>query len=112
MHCRFKEISEAVGVGYHHIPQFLEVRFRYVPKLARYMEDNDKPLFSYYSELAKEFKDGTRKEISETETLILEHFLGNYIHVRLQNKFILAACNHIIQFIDYFEARDVRVHKR
>lgn len=94
---RFKDINEYLGVEYHHVPKFLDVRFRVVMKLASYMEDNDAPLYAYYTELAKEYKSG-KTELSETETLILEHYLGNYIQVRLQNKFLLAVCKDIIEF--------------
>ena len=44
--------------------------------------------------------------------MILDFYLGNYISVRLQNKFIMAVCKPIIDFIDFFESRDIRVHYR
>ena len=64
----------------------------------------------YYKALAKEFKAG--KDLSETEVLILEIYLKQYILVRLVNKFLVSMARIFIQFIDFFEAREVGVQHR
>ena len=108
---RFRDINEYLGQEYRHVPRFVDVRFRVVMTLVDYLEDNDTSLHAYYTEVADEYKKGDR-ELSESETLILEHYLGNYILVRLQNKFLKASCKEIINFIDFFESRSIRVHQR
>ena len=106
----FKEVCSELGYEHRHTPKFFEVRFRYVVLLAGYMEDNDRPLYVYYKALAEEFKEG--KELSETEVLILRIYLKDYILVRLVNKFLVSVGKSFVQFIDFFEAREVRVQYR
>ena len=50
-----------------------------------------------------------RIKLSETENKIIQIFLDKYILVRLTVKFLKAVCKPLIAFIDYFEARKVRV---
>ena len=50
----FKEVGAELGVIVKQVPRFLDVRFRYVPLLAKYMEDNDRSLYVYYNEVQKE----------------------------------------------------------
>ena len=47
----FKEINEDLGLIFKHVPRFVDVCFRYVPLLAKYMTENDRPLYIYYKEL-------------------------------------------------------------
>ena len=64
----------------------------------------------YYKALADEFKAG--KDLSETEVLILKIYLKQYILVRLVNKFLVSVGRSCIKFIDFFEAREIRVQHR
>ena len=91
----FKDVNEAVGLDYHHVPKFKEVRFRYIVKLCKYMEDNDRPLYVYYSDLLEKFK-LNQVQLSETEVTILRLYLGDYVNVRLTNMFILSVSKEII----------------
>ena len=72
---------------------------------------NYKALYLYYTQLRQK---GKQKEIkvSETEKMILELYLDNYIKVLLTNKFLVAVCKPFIQFIDFFESREIRVNNR
>ena len=109
-HREFKEMCEELGHVHRHTPKFIEVRFRYVVLLAEYMEQNDRPLYVYYSNLADQFRKG--KELSETEMMILEIYLKNYLMVRLVNKFLVSVGKPFVEFIDFFESREVRVQHR
>ena len=48
----YKEIFEELGMVYKHAPKYLDVRFRYTMVLAKYCEENDQVLFSYFSAIA------------------------------------------------------------
>ena len=96
----FKEINEELGYIYKHVPKFVDVRFRYIIKLAEYCEENNCPLYMMYTQLAERVKAG--KEPSETETVILEIYLQHYILVRLINKFLVFAIKPLTAFIDFF----------
>ena len=48
----FKEICEELGMVHKHAPKYLDVRFRYTMLLAKYCEENDQALFSYFSGIA------------------------------------------------------------
>ena len=49
----YKGISQELGLVFHHVPKFVDVRFRYVALLANYMTENDRALYVYYSQLAE-----------------------------------------------------------
>ena len=106
----FKGLCDALGEIYHHFPKFLEVRFRYVVKLAEFMEESDRGLYVYYYSLSQKIREG--KPASDTEKKIIDIYIKKYVLVRLLNKFIMAVGQPFIQFIDFFEARQVRVHCR
>ena len=66
----FAEVFDDIGEVFKHVPKFLDVRFRYVIKMAEYMDVNDRPLYLYYTEL----RDKSRRneiKLSETEQIIL-----------------------------------------
>ena len=48
----YKEVCEELGQVYRHVPKYLEVRFRYTVKLALFFEENDRPLYTYFKEIA------------------------------------------------------------
>lgn len=104
----FKDCSEALGIKHHHVPKFVDVRFRYVVKLALYMEENDRGLYEFYKEVKEKRDKG--QTISDTEACIVETFIEDYVNIRLTNKFILAVFNDYIDTIDFFESREVRIH--
>ena len=47
---------------------------------------------------------------SENETTVIEIYLGEYIPTRLAHMFLLEVGEPFINFIDYFESREVRAH--
>lgn len=53
---QFQEVSLELGLIFKHVPRFVDVRFRYVPLLAKYMIDNDRALYRYYSELYEQVR--------------------------------------------------------
>lgn len=85
-------------------------------KLCDYIELNHRSLYMYYTELQRKSKlakgEKEKVELSETEKIILNIFLGNYVLVRLTCLFLKEACKPIIDFIDYFESRKIRVQDR
>ena len=107
---QLKDVFDEIGKVFKHVPKILDVRFRYVLKLAEYMDKNDRALYLYYTQLREK---GKQKEIklSETEKMIQELYLDNYIKVLLTNKFLVAVCKPFIQFIDFFESREIRVKR-
>ena len=107
---QFQHLNQDLGFSYQHVPDFYEVRFRYVLKLAKYMEDNDRVLYVHYNQLASEYLSG--KSISESEKTIIQTYLGDYINTRLTNMFLCAIGKEIISFIDNFEKRSILVHER
>ena len=106
----FREIGEELGILYKHVPKYIDVRFRYVPLVANYILENDRALYVYYKDYQRQVQNG--KSPSETEKIILDTFLGNYIEVRLTNLFLVEVCQPMIDFIDFFESRKVRCHLR
>ena len=111
----FKLMNETLGIDYKRIPKFIEVRFRYVIRLCDYVDINDRALYCYYTELVAKSKDPTVRPkviLSETEQKIIDIYLGNYIHVRLTVKFLRTVCKSIVDFIDYFESRKIRIQDR
>ena len=106
----YMEMSDKLGFIYKHFPKPIDVRFRYMLLLAQYMESNDRPLYEYYSDMADKAASG--KELSETETIILEIYIKNYLLVRLLNKFLIFAVSPLVKFIDFFESREIRVQHR
>ena len=62
--------------------------------------------------LKDDINNGNKKDVTEAETLILKEFLGNYLIVRLTNKFFLDVSKPVIRLLDYFEAEDPNIYKR
>ena len=106
----YQALCEELGQTFHHIPKFLEVRFRYVLKLAKFMEENDRGLYVYYSNLAASQKLGSA--VSDTESKIISIYINNYIVIRLLNRFVISVGQAFVDFIDFFEAREIRVQFR
>ena len=96
----YQSCASNIGLPVTVIPKFLSVRWRYMVKVAKYVNVNDRPLYNYYSDLQKRHQaDPTKVKLSETEKNILSIYLGKYIMIRLFCLFIVAACKEIIDFI-------------
>ena len=93
-------------------PKMIEVRFRVVPSIAAWMERDDRAIYGYLSQLVKDVKTGVNKDPTETEMTLLEKYMGNYVEVRLTNKFLLDVTAPLMKFLDTFEKNEVKVHVR
>ena len=106
---KFEEIEEEVGEEIRKVPKFLDVRFRIIHHLAEWVEKQDRALYVYF----KDMKDKVMREAytaSETEMIVLEKYIGNYLEVRLSQCFILEADKPFMDLINYYESGQVRIH--
>lgn len=55
---------------------------------------------------------GSKKDISEAESIILKEYLGNYINVRLTNMFFLDVSAPVLTLLNHFETEDPLIFKR
>ena len=100
------------GLETHAIPKMCETRFRMNLRLAEWMEKDDRCLYLCATRLKDDVNNSNKKDVTEAETLILKEFLGNYVIVRLTNKFFLNVSKPVIRLLDYFEAEDPIIYKR
>ena len=61
--------------------------------------------------MKKDVMDG-KYEASETEMIVLEKYLGNYIEIKLSVSFILDVCKPVMDLISFFESEKVRIQDR
>ena len=54
----------------------------------------------------------TSYQASETEMIVLEKFLGNYLEVRLSNRFLLEVGKPVMELISFFESQKIRIQDR
>ena len=52
----FMETCSELGMIYKHAPKYLEVRFRYALVLAKWCEDNDRALYTYFRGIAVKYQ--------------------------------------------------------
>ena len=83
----YKEVCEELGVVYRHTPKYLEVRFRYTILLAKWFEENDSSLYSYFKEIAGRYVTSGVMP-SENEATVIQIYLGDYINTRLCHQFL------------------------
>ena len=76
--------------------------------LAEWCESQDRALYQYFE--IKERVENTNYVASETEMIVMENYLGNYMEVRLSQCFILEVDKPIMELIDFCESRKVRIH--
>ena len=76
------------------------------------MEKDDRCLYRCATRLKDDVHKSYKKDVTEAETLIFKEFLGNYVIVRLTNKFFLDVSKPVIRLLDYFEAEDPIINKR
>jgi len=107
----FERLEEWVGLEIKKIPQFLGVRFRVIERCASWMESQDRGLYSYFADLKTKVLE-TSYQASDTEMIVLEKFLGNYLEVRLCNRFLLEVGKPVMELISYFESQKIRVQDR
>jgi hypothetical protein len=95
------------------IPKMLDVRFRTITRCANWMETNDRCIYTYFQKLQDKISANPKRDITDTEVTVLEDYMGNYITVRLMNKFIIDISTGIIAFLDHFESsKKILIHER
>ena len=90
------------------VPKFLSVRFRVIQACCKWLESQDRGVYKYF----KQMKDDVlaeKYEASDTEMIVLEKFIGNYMEMKLSNLFILDVCEPVMELISYFESEKVRI---
>lgn len=75
------------------------------------METQDRGLYTYFRHLADKVIEGTY-EASETELIVCEKYIGNYLETRLSNCFILEVCKPVMELVDFFESSKVRIQHK
>ena len=105
-------MCDELGLEPSSLPKMLSVRFRVIEKLACWLLKDDACVFAFMEDLVERMKTG-RMVPTETETVLLEHYYGNYIETLLTACFLSEVSAPIIQFIDFFENQSQsRIHKR
>ena len=106
---KFEALEEELGEAIKKVPKFLNVRFRIIHRLAEWAEKQDRALYVNF----KRMKENMLREVytaSETEMIVIEKYIGNYLEVRLSQCFILEVDQPIMDLIDKFKSSQVRVH--
>ena len=93
-------------------PKHISVRFRVINSEAHWLEDSDRGLYLFISKLADKVKKDEVKDISDTEMVLLEKYLGNYLMFRLNTKFICDFSDIVIKFLNTFESEKIIIHQR
>lgn len=105
----FESLEEWVGGDIKKVPKWLDVRFRVIKRLAEWCESQDRALYLYFSDMKGRVEEG-KYEASETEMIVLENYLENYLEVRLSQCFVLCAGEVFIELINFFESGETRIH--
>ena len=109
---KYEDVCAENGLIPQAIPQMIDVRFRVIVRLAKWMEDDERCIYLFIKQLEEFLRAGNNKEPTETEMTILTEYKCNYLEVRLTNKFILDVSAPLIKFLNYFESNEVRVHQQ
>jgi hypothetical protein len=113
--CRKREYEafcKERGLAPRAVPSHCETRFRMNIKLCQWMEDDDRGLYQFATKIKDDLESGVKKDITEAEKVILKDFLGDYIVVRLNNKFFLDVAAPVLKLINFFEAEEPMIFKR
>jgi hypothetical protein len=79
-------------------------------KLAGWMENDDRCLYTFIGRLEEKLKRNKEQEPTKTEMTIITIYKMNYVEVRLTNQFIIDVSSPLIKFLDFFESSKVRIH--
>ena len=104
-------MSEWIGLEIRKVPKFLSVRFRVIEACCEWLELQDKGVYKYFKEMKLSVLDD-KYEASETEMIVLEKYLGNYLEVKLSTAFILDVCKPVMDLISFFESEKIRIQDR
>jgi hypothetical protein len=108
---QFENIEEWVGGEIRSVPKFLDVRFRVIERCCNWFETQDCALYTYFGDMKDKVEAG-EYEASETEMMVLEKYIGNYLEVRLSNCFILEVAKPVMELISYFESSKIRIQHK
>ena len=107
----FEAMSEWIGIEIRKVPKFLSVRFRVIEACCKWLESQDRGVYKYFTDMKEKVMSG-QYDPSDTEMIVLEKYLGDYLEVKLSNLFILDVCKPVMDMISFFEAEKVRIHER
>ena len=108
----YEAFCHNLGLKTSQIPKHFDIRFRTINLEAHWLEKDDRGLYLYMSNLAEKVKCGEKKDPTETEVLLMEKYLGNYVQFRLTTKFLCDVSDFILKFLNTFEKREPQIHKR
>ena len=109
---KYEEVCADSGLVPQAVPQMLDVRFRVIVRLAKWMEEDERCIYIFIKQLENSLKENSKREPTDTEMIILQEYKCNYMELRLTNKFILDVSEPLINFLDYFESNEVRIHQQ
>ena len=109
---KYEDVCSDNGLVPKAIPKMLDVRFRVIVRLAKWMEEDERCIYLFIKQLEKALREDSKKEPTDAEMTILQEYKGNYMELRLTNKFILDVSEPLINFLNYFESNEVRVHQQ
>ena len=108
---KFESMAEWIGLEIRKVPKFLSVRFRVIEACCKWLEAQDCAVYKYFKEMKKSVMDD-KYEASETEMIVLEKYLGNYLDVKLSIAFILDVSKPVMELINFFESEKIRIQDR
>ena len=76
------------------------------------MEEDERCIYIFIKQPENSLKENYKREPTDTEMIILQEYKCNYMELRLTNKFILDVSEPLINFLDYFESNEVRIHQQ
>lgn len=66
----------------------------------------------WFSKLKDEIQSGAHKDITDTEGIILEDYLSNYVYFRLGNMFTVDVSKPVLVLIAHFESNEPKIFDR
>ena len=113
---KYQEFCQEHGLDPRNPPKMIDVRFRVITGLAEWMLKDDEAIYGFLKEnLTKEkLLRGKADEMEGTETqrLLTEHYLENYVEVKLTNLFIVEVSDTLMKFLNTFEKEESKLHVR
>ena len=105
----FQQVCKDIGLNPQNPPKMFEVRFKVIPILAKWMEKNDRGLYTFIKGKLSNLRE---EKQTDTEKVIKEIYLEQYVEVRLTNKFLLDVTEDLLEFLYCFESDEPKVHVR
>ena len=104
----FEELEEMIGLDVKKVPKFIDVRFRVIYKCCQWLESQDRALYLYFKDMKEKIMKGAYVA-SETEMIVVEKYIGNYLEIRLTSLFILDVAKPVMELISFFESSKIRI---